>query len=119
MESLGWELIGLRCVGCPGDWGKPFVRRHHVEPDPDNQVIGRHTGKVDAGEMPCFAMTTVGADKVLGRQIVGTIRAGDMQRDAVVVLVEASQGMTPTYVHLVFAGSVDKHLNEPPLLNRD
>ena len=57
---------------------------------------------------------TVGADKVLGRQIVGTVQAGDMHRDAVVVLVETGHDVTPTNVHVVFAGPLGEHPNEPP-----
>jgi hypothetical protein len=64
-------------------------------------------------------VATVGADEVLRRQIVGTVRAGDMYRDAVIVLVETGQGVTPTNVRAVFGGPFGKHLNESPLLNRD
>lgn len=42
-----------------------------------------------------------------------------MHRDAVVVLIETGQGVTPPNVRLVFAGPFGKHLNEPPLLNGD
>lgn len=116
MESLGWEVIG---PGPVNNWLTPFVRRQHVEPDPDDQVSGRHTGEIDACEMAGFAVTTVGADKVFRRQIVGTVWAGDMDRDAAVVLVETGQGMTPTNVGLLFAGPFGEHLNEAALLNRD
>ena len=55
--------------------------------------------------------------KVLGRQIVSTFRAVDMYRDAVVVLVETGQRVTPTNVGVVFGGPLGKHLNEPALLD--
>ena len=97
---------------------QPFVRRHDVERHSDDQVIGEHPGKVDAGEMACLAGATVGADKVLRRQIVGAIRAGDMYRDAVVVLVETRQSVTPTHVRLVFAGPLGKHLQQAPAVVR-
>ena len=99
MEPQWWDGTG-RSAG----WGHPFVRRHHVEPHPHDQVIRRHPGKVDAGEVACLTGATVGADKVLGRQIVSTIRTGDMYRDAVVMLVKTRQGVTPTNVCAVFAG---------------
>lgn len=69
--------------------------------------------------MACLTGATVGADKVLGRQIVGTVRSGDMHRDAVVVLVETGHDVTPTNVRVVFAGPLGKHLNKHPLLNGD
>ena len=67
----------------------------------------------------CLTGATVGSDKVLRRQVVGTVRSGDMYRDAVVVLVETGQDVTPTNVSVVFAGPLGKHLNKPPLLNGD
>ena len=42
-----------------------------------------------------------------------------MYRDAVVVLVETRQSVTPTHVRLVFASPLGKHLNKPLLLNGD
>jgi hypothetical protein len=65
------------------------------------------------------AGAAVGADEVLGGQIVGAIRAGDMDGDAVVVVVETGQGVTPTNVHVVFGCPLGKHMDQPALLNGD
>ena len=58
-------------------------------------------------------MATVGADEVLGPQIVGTVRPGDMHGDAVFVLIETGHDMAPTDLRVVFLGPLDEHLNSP------
>ena len=91
MKPQGWQVAEPGYVDSPAGRVDPFVRRQYVEPHPDDEVIRRHSGKFDVGEVACLTGATVGADKVLGRQIVGPVRFDDMYRDAVVVLVETGQ----------------------------
>jgi len=64
-------------------------------------------------------VATSAADEVLCRQIVGTVRAGDMYRDAVVVLVETDQGVTPRDVRVVFRRPVRQAPERVPVVERD
>ena len=117
MKPQGWKTIGPGYVERPVNRIDPFVWRQYVEPHADDEVIRRHPGKFDAGEVACLTGAAVGADKVIGRQIVGTVRSDDMYRDAVVVLVDTGQDVAPTNVRVVSASPLGKHLNKPPLLN--
>ena len=119
MEPQGRKRIGPVRIRRGADRVHPFVRRHHVESHSDHQVIRRHAGEVDAREVACPAGAAVGADEVLGGQIVRAVRPGDMHRHGVVVLVETRQGMTPTNVCVVFAGPLGKHQDEALLLYGD
>src|SRR6201999_3605168 len=56
-------------AGPISDRAEPFGRRYDIEPDPNNQVVGRHAGKIDTGEMARHAVATVGADEIFSRQI--------------------------------------------------
>lgn len=68
--------------------------------------------------MAYFAGAAVGADKVLGRHVVGTVRPVDMNCDAFVLLIETGHGVTPANFRVVSLGPLAKRFNEPLLLNR-
>src|SRR6202012_4086105 len=116
MEPLGRKVIG---PGCGDDWFELFVGWHHVDADPDDEVVRRHAGEIDAGEVARFAVATVGADEVLGRQVVGAVGAGDVDRDVVITLFETGQGVTPTDVGGVVVGPSAERLDKALLLYRD
>ena len=118
MKPQGWQGSD-GCVRCRAEGLNPVARRSYVEPHSDDQVVRRHPGKVDACEVAREAGAAVGADEVLGGQIVGAVGAGDMDGDAVVVVVETGQGVTPTNVHVVFGCPLGKHMDQPALLNGD
>ena len=69
----------------------PLGRRQHVESHPGDHVVRRHAREIDARQLAGRAGDAVGADEVLGPQLVVTIRPADVHRDAVGVLVEAGK----------------------------
>ena len=84
----------------------PFVGRQHVESEPDHRVVRRHPGETDTGQLARRAGAAVGTDQVPSSQLICAVRPGDLYRDAVRVLVEGGEGVTPTDIDVVFAGPV-------------
>ena len=95
----------------------PFGRRQHVEPHPGDRIVRRHAREIDACQLAGRAGAAVGADEVLGPQVVVAVRPADAHRDAVGVLVEASERVPPAQVDLVLAGPLREHLNQLRLLD--
>ena len=58
-------------------------------------------------------LAAVGTDRVIGRQVVDTIRACDMDGHAVVVLIESRHSVTPTNIRTVFARPLGEHSTNP------
>ncbi|GLE52058.1 hypothetical protein ATCCBAA256_16330 [Mycobacterium montefiorense] len=117
MKLQGWHSAKPGDVQLAADWVDPVRRRQYVETHPGDHVVRRHPGKIDAGQFAGHAGTAVGADEVLGPQLIGAVRRVDLHHDAGCVLIETGQCVTPTKIHVVFVGPVRKRLNKLGLLN--
>ena len=118
IEPKRWDATETGHVQGSAHRINPFSRRQHVESHPGDHVIRRHPGKIDARELAGDTGATVGANQVLGHQLVGTIRTGHLNGDAVVMLIETRQRVPPSNIDVVFAGPLRQHLDQPGLLNR-